>query len=333
MKMAPWALGAILVSFLLPATDACANRYRIVDLGRGRAVAINDRNVMAGWDYPANGPARWREGRWTHVSDDGTANDINVRGQIAGFAYADRNHRTPIVWERPQVGGAHFLGIPEGFEWGEAMAISNDGAVVGYFSGDSNGTGCFLAKDGHHSRFLDWPLSQGCWPYAVNRNGQIVGYVRTETYDWNAFIWTDGQFQILPALGGTNSQARGINDAGDVVGTSEGGGAVLWRDGVPVRLDNTDRFIDTEAFAINNDGVIVGDAQLPPKSDEHEGVWVAVRYEGGRAIFLKNEVEDLPNRWHLATTLSVNNEGVIIGYGDFGGANHGFALFPIKDDE
>lgn len=335
MKATPWALGAILVSSLLVVTDASANRYRLVDLGRGSAYALNNRDVIAGYDYPYYQNARWRNGRWTRVSDIGKANAINDRGQIAGYAYApDQIEKLPIVWERPQIGGARFLGLPEGFQWGEAMAISNDGAVVGYFGGDASGTGCFLAKDGYHTEFLDWPLELGCIPFGMNHNGQIVGYVRTEGHANKAFIWTDGQFEFLPSLNGDGpTQAEDSNDLGDVVGVSSSydDHAVLWRDGTAVRLDKTDRFVETVAHGINNDGVIVGEGH--PQGDGHSDPnWVAVRFEGGRSIPLNSEVKDL-NGWHLQYAYSVNNNGVILAAATFSHVYHSVALFPIKDEE
>jgi uncharacterized membrane protein len=336
MNAAPWALGTLFVASLLATSDARANRYRLVDLGQASVYAINDRNVIAGAAVPY-APERWRNGSWTDLDGFGVANGINDRGQIAGWATAPvGKQHTPIIWERPQIGGARFIGLPEGFQWGEAKAISNDGAVIGYFGGDASGTGCFLAQDGYHPEFLDWPLELGCMPFAVNRNGQIAGYVRDEHYNHQAFIWTDGAFDLLsPVDGDSSAQAEDINDRGEAVGTSSRYqfNAVLWRDGKAVKLENTDRFVSTEAHGINDHGVIVGDVQLPPKNDDHEGPWAAVRYEGGQAIYLKNEVKDLSPGWHLASAVSVNNQGVIIGYGSHGRYGHSFALFPIKDAE
>jgi uncharacterized membrane protein len=336
MKALPWAPCAIVVASLLATTDASANQYRLVDLGQASVYAINDRNVVAGAISPY-APARWRNGQWTDLDNFGVANGINDRGQIAGWATApDGRQDTPIIWERPKIGGARFIGLPEGFEWGEAKAISNDGAVIGYFGGDASGTGCFLAQDGYHPEFLNWPLELGCIPFALNRSGQIAGYVRDEHYNHQAFIWTDGEFELLsPVESDSSAQAEGINDRGEAVGTSSlyQFNAVLWRHGKAVKLDTTDRFVSTEAHGINNHGVIVGDAQLPPKNDDHEGRWVAVRYEGGQAIYLKDEIENLSPNWHLASAVSVNSAGVIIGYGSYGRDGHSFALYPIEGDE
>jgi uncharacterized membrane protein len=325
MNTSSLALFAFAVSSLLATTDACANRYKLVDLGqRSASWAVNDRNVVSGFN--GQGSGRWRKGVWTILSYTGHANAINEKGRIAG---SDRRGvMTPIVWERPQVGGSHFIDIPDGFAYGEATAISNDGAVVGYFVSNAAGAGCFLAKDGYHPEFFDWPLEQGCRPTAVNRKGQIAGYLGDEAAD-QAFLWTDGQFQLLG-----QGQAFDVNDAGNVVGVgSPGDGAVLWHDGVQVVLDKSDRFPQgaTEALGINNLGVIVGRGY--PASDGHNDPDpIAVRFEGGRSIPLSSEVRN-SNGWHLHTAYAVNNNGVILASASFSHVYRAVLLFPLEGGE
>ena len=58
--------------------------------------------------------------------------------------------------------------------------------------------------------------------YALNEQGQVVGYSTTATGARHAFLWTPGAgMQDLGVLaGGLSSTARGINDRGEVVGQS-----------------------------------------------------------------------------------------------------------------
>jgi len=45
--------------------------------------------------------------------------------------------------------------------------------------------------------------------YAINNKGEVAGWS-----DGRAFFWTQGVMIDLGTLGGTNSEARAVNDAG-----------------------------------------------------------------------------------------------------------------------
>ena len=60
----------------------------------------------------------------------------------------------------------------------------------------------------------------GSYPYAINDNGQIVGWSDTKTGSRHAVLWQDGRAIDLGTLGGKTSMARAINGTGQVVGWS-----------------------------------------------------------------------------------------------------------------
>ena len=68
----------------------------------------------------------------------------------------------------------------------------------------------------------------------VNNQGQVVGYHSTNQ-GTRAFLWSNGTLQNLGTLGGGDSRAFAINEAGQVVGQSEHGDrrqhAFLWQNG------------------------------------------------------------------------------------------------------
>ena len=96
----------------------------------------------------------------------------------------------------------------------------------------------------------------------INRWGDVVGNIDAAGAT-HGFLNAGGTYTDLGTLGGTNSNANGINDAGQIVGGSDNGSgqfhAYLYTSGKMSDLGTLggDR---SEAFAINNHGVVVGDA-------------------------------------------------------------------------
>jgi len=148
----------------------------------------------------------------------------------------------------------------------------------------------------------------------INSIGQIVGGSgHPHGSDTHAFVWTKkGGIKDLGFLpGGNYSVATSINDAGQVVGTSNstnGMHGFLWTSGNGLsQLSNLHPTDTSSAYAINQSGQIAG------ASGGHAALWMA------------NSVKDLgtlDGDWSEAHGL--NNIGQVVGVADTPSGPHAF---------
>jgi len=143
-------------------------------------------------------------------------------------------------------------------------------------------------------------------PYAMNDQGQIVGQGEYSGED-RAFLWDDGEMILLDVLPGHSwSVAYDINNAGVIVGWSDGDyhHPVAWVDGEIIDLgDGTEGW----AFAINDEGTIVGWSEV-------DGDWHA--FIGDVTGWQIDLGANWPGEDSCAT--GINEEGIVVGWVDVG---------------
>lgn len=142
---------------------------------------------------------------------------------------------------------------------------------------------------------------------AVNRSGTAVGWIRGPANEIRAAAWTDGERVDLPGLvEGAVSQARDINGAGDIAGSSENADgqmrAVLWQNGFPRSLGTLGGTFSI-AHGINDRGEVVG------MSETGTGLLHAFVWTGGQM----RDLGRLPGT-ETSVAVAINGRGEIVGH-------------------
>ncbi|MDW8104484.1 MAG: dockerin type I domain-containing protein [Armatimonadota bacterium] len=342
------------LSFVLCLSPAYA-QYTIIDLGainpngQSRGYGINNLGEVAGW---SDGRAFfWTQGVMMDLGVlSGTASearDVNDLGQVVGWSDAPQA-RHAFIWQdrngnRRSDAGEMIDLRPVPSTWqSRAYGINNAGHVAGWSTAD---------PDGVYHAFRWSPNPGGGWDWFdlgttsgnpadislandINGLGQVVGgsgsagsrrAFRTQPY---ALI--NPLTDTLPYLpGGTNAEAFGINDRGQVVGFSNTriGSSTVTR---PVLWDGN-RAIDLgtlggnigRAFGVNIFGHVVGHSYLADNTSMRAFLWA-----NG---VLRNLNDLLPpdSGWVLNEARAINDFGQITGYGARGGITRAFLLTPV----
>jgi uncharacterized membrane protein len=140
--------------------------------GDGRYVAAVDGISPCLWSRVA--PGAWsREA----IGDAGSLvpRAVNDSGTVVGLRFADDGLSHAVIWSREA--GCTPLEEPKGYVRSEALAINNDGAVVGMIDGPAGteiGPNAFVYEKGR-LRLLDEGGPSFASATAVNDHGQVAG--------------------------------------------------------------------------------------------------------------------------------------------------------------
>jgi probable HAF family extracellular repeat protein len=279
---------------------------------------------------------------------------INDSGQVAGTT---SGHRAGL-WSKQE--GLHELPLPAGFYNSEGVGLNNSGHMTGvaYDRGFmkhqafmfANGSLTLLSSEQSVPHWISdsdeiageamvpqknmtgpvlWtkesatPLGGCCGGTAmgVNSRRQVVGDIYDKDGQYHAFLWDTARG--IQSIGPSDrySSAIALNDEGHVLiqAFSE---SYLYSEGKLRQLDLSPGY-PRQPRAFNNCDVVVG--SFGPFADaNHAFVW-----ESSQGFRDLNDLIAPASGWKLKAATSINNNGEIVGWGDYKDSeNTGFLLVP-----
>jgi len=312
-------------------------RYRITDLGtlggdESVASGINDRGQVVGaskltFSLRKVHACLWEQGRKVDLGvlsgeprgTESWANAINAGGQIVGMKSVPRDNDLfdpktedhAVLWERGKMIalGGHALSatmLPH--------AINAVGTIVGAASFQGH-SGAFMFAGGKLTRLEGLQQARG-----INAAGQVVG-----TDGKDASLWDHGKLVSL----GMHGVAVAINAGGEIAGTGTPKTgmphAFLWRTG---NAEDIGTLGGPQSFAIalNDAGQVVGESEYGATDDARNRH--AFLYTDGKMIDLNSLL--LPHSgWELLSATAINNKGQIVGSGRIHDVEHAYLLTPL----
>jgi probable HAF family extracellular repeat protein len=239
-----------------------------------------------------------------------SAAGINNAGKVVGSSYTNKYQiywdvtgskptkekiyqEQPFLWAPSAPNGTKgsLFDIGNQADWKDVgTGINSSGQVVGISNANGLDGLAFLwspsTPNGTSGTLNDLGTLGGIYSdaFAINTAGQVVGQSTTSSGDFHAFLWTPstpngatGSLLDLGALPGASSSfARGINDAGEVVGGS-GYSAFLYSGGKMIDLGSLG---GSSAYAegINSYGQVVGVSDVNNYS--HAFLWTPTTPHG-----------------------------------------------------
>lgn len=353
IRWQPRCVLASTLSVVLYASLAHA-QYTIIDLGainpngQSRGYGINNLGEVVGW---SDGRAfLWRRGVMIDLGvlsgASSEARDVNDLGQVVGWSDA-LQARHAFLWQDRNGNGRSDPGemvdlrpVPSTWQ-SRAYGINDAGHVVGWSAINPDGVYHAFRSSSNPGGWWDWfdlgNLSGNPDEISlandINNLGQVVGgsgaagsrrAFRTQPY--TAINLLTDALPYLP--GGTTAEAFGINDRGQVVGSSNARidgrtviRPVLWEGNRVIDLGtlggNTGR-----AFGINIFGHVVGHSFLADNTSMRAFLWV------NGVMRQLNDLIPADSGWVLNEARAINHFGQITGYGAFGGITRAFLMTP-----
>lgn len=326
------------LSALVAASVAvAAPSYQVIQIGNlagyedGRAMAINNHNVVTGTSYSGSTNRPWlfseTDGMTPLGFDFGQeffAYDIADTNLVAGYSEG---------WQhgvRLKPGQAIGWGDLPGYDQTSARGINNLGAMVGAAWIQDTARALRLNANFTYTLLPTLNVNEDSSAVRVNDAGVAVGHSSGNAVFWTAANTLINLHALLPN-GTVFSSAQDINEAGWITGHFHD--ANLKFRGFRFNLETGMTFFNpldndtyVNASAINIHGQIVGRSRRNP----YVGLMEAFIYDGTSTVSL-NSLIDPNSGWVLNEATDINDNGYIVGKGTFQGVTTNFMLKPVPE--
>src|SRR5688500_1395573 len=259
---------------------------------------------------------------------DTQAFDLNDSAQVVGYSRTSMLQSRAFLWDNGQMAN---LGVVNADDFQSAATDVNSlGHAVGTSTLRNGFARAALFRNGSAIGLTpELPPYEGTsFASAINDHGHIVGAVDDDdSMFYEGILWSaNGPRTVLGHLGGGSTRPADINNAGQIVGTSNTtagpGHAFLWEYGLMTNLGVLEGDEDSGASAINADGVIVGTSgRLDMDS---AAIYTPFIYENGvmRAIVVQSSE---------AYATDINDAGVVVGIMRAGGTSSPYHAWIYAD--
>lgn len=257
----------------------------------------------------------------------------NVGRIVSGVVVGDAYYPTIYNLQSGQTTTLGSLGSTSGFT-GVATAINDSGVAVGVSYLSSGVRHAFVYRNGAMNDLGSLGGYSGA--LSINSSGAAVGFSSDSPNGFGrAVIWANNS--ILDISNGFESQARRINDFGQVVGetltptgTRE---AFLWNNGTSENLGILAPGRSSDAFSINNEGNVVGTAEVISSITFETNpithvITIITNYHNHAFLYSNGSMLDLNSvistnsGWELYYAFGINNSDQILGWGSMDGGDH-----------
>ncbi len=244
--------------------------------GRG----VNSRGEVVGWINTSSNPVDSQSTTHAFLYHQGRCEDLGTLGgkNSQAFAVNDQGGVVGVSNISPTVRHAFWydhgkmrdLGTLPGGSFSTGYDINRDGHAAGVSTTAQQTFHAALWRAGNAEDLGTLPGGKNSYGRAVNNKDHVVGYGDADD-EMHAFFYDGAKMRDLGTLGRDPAIAEGINDADQIVGTSNVGynrrHGFLWQDGHMIDL-NTLLAVGTkwqilEACRINNRGQIVAIGTRP----------------------------------------------------------------------
>ena len=185
----------------------------------------------------------------------------------------------------------------------EVIGLNESGRVTGF----SEGSAFYWEND----QFFTLDTPHQAFGRAINKDGDIVGEIAVVD-DIHAFIWRSGEFTDIHTLG-IESLANDLNDIDQVVGWFRTPRiqrrAFFWQAGMMIDI-GTLGGPEATAFAINNQGQVVGSAETKNRNDR-AFIWEDKNGNGASDV---GEMRQLQDAGLSSAAFGVNESGEAVGF-------------------